>query len=65
MFAGKEDAVTRPQIGEYSVSTLFDRGGESHELIASYALELTPFVSAFNEAYSSRCKGRLHLAREV
>ena len=29
----------------------FDNGGDSHEFeIASYALELTPFVSAFNEA---------------
>ena len=29
----------------------FDSGGDSHEFaIASYALELTPFVSAFTEA---------------
>ena len=34
---------------------LFDSGGESHEWVASYALELTPLESAFNEAYGSRC----------
>ena len=42
--------VTRQQTDERTVSTLFDCGGECHELIASYALELTPSVSAFNEA---------------
>ena len=34
---------------------LFDSGGESHEWVASYALELTPLENAFNEAYGSRC----------
>ena len=34
-------ALTRQQTVEHSVSTLFDRGGKGHELIASYALELT------------------------
>ena len=33
----------------------FDSGGENHMWVASYALELTPLESAFNEAYGSRC----------
>ena len=41
------------------VGTFLDSGGESHEWVASYALELTPLESAFNEAYGSRCIRRM------
>ena len=46
---------TKTACSEHSQKRLFDSGGESHEWVASYALELTPLESAFNEAYGSRC----------